>query len=240
MSDKLYHECYLRVCQTRRLLEDLNSWGYDSIASVKSEPQVISDFAHAVHPSLPQPAETLIDLQTGLQDCTRCGLCRQRKTVVFGRGNPHASLVFVGEAPGREEDLQGLPFVGEAGRLLEKIIHAMQLASDDVYICNVVKCRPPENRDPQADEVAACEPFLVRQLALIKPQIIVALGRFAAQTLLATTQPISKVRGRWHSYQGLPVMPTFHPAYLLRSPAEKKLVWEDMKQVMKRLQEGNL
>ena len=143
--------------------------------------------------------------------------------------------MLVGEAPGREEDEKGYPFVGEAGRLLDKILFAMKLSRQDVYICNVIKCRPPKNRDPQPAEIAACEPFLQQQLAAIKPQIILALGRFAAQTLLQTNTPIGRLRGHWHEYQGVPLMPTYHPAYLLRNPAGKREVWEDMKQVLHRL-----
>jgi DNA polymerase len=144
--------------------------------------------------------------------------------------------VLVGEAPGREEDLQGIPFIGEAGHLLEKILQAMNLSREAVYICNVIKCRPPGNRDPQPDEISACEPFLKQQLALIKPEIIITLGRFAAQTLLKTSTPIGKLRGQWREYEGIALMPTFHPAYLLRNPSGKRPVWEDMKQVMLRLE----
>ncbi|WP_224746721.1 uracil-DNA glycosylase [Pelovirga terrestris] len=175
------------------------------------------------------------DLRSEVELCCACPLHETRKTVVFGRGNPAANLVFVGEAPGHEEDQQGEPFVGEAGRLLERILFAMGLSADDVYICNLIKCRPPANRDPHANEVVACEPYLKRQLALLKPTIIVTLGRFAAQTLLGVQTPVSRLRGQWHSYEGVALMPTFHPAYLLRSPQEKKQVWEDMTKVKQRL-----
>jgi DNA polymerase len=155
---------------------------------------------------------------------------------VFGVGNPRARLVFVGEAPGRDEDRQGEPFVGRAGQLLTEIItRGMKLRREDVYIANVIKCRPPENRNPEPDEVAACEPFLVRQLVLIGPEVVVALGKFAAQTLLRTKTPITQLRGRWHDYHGIRVMPTFHPAYLLRNPGDKRLVWEDIQKVMRAL-----
>jgi DNA polymerase len=160
--------------------------------------------------------------------------------VVFGVGNPKARLVLVGEAPGREEDEKGEPFVGEAGRLLDRILFAMGLSRDEVYICNVLKCRPPNNRDPEPDEVAMCEPFLIRQLAAIRPQMIVALGRFAIQTLLQSKAPISKLRGTWQQYQGIPLMPTYHPAYLLRNPNGKREVWADMKLVVERLRESEL
>jgi len=180
--------------------------------------------------------ETLEELRDDIGDCKRCPLGQSRTKLVFGVGNPQSDLVFVGEAPGRDEDLKGEPFVGEAGQLLDRILFAMELTRDQVYICNVLKCRPPGNRDPQADEVATCEPFLVRQLAAIKPKIIVALGRFAVQSLLKTKIPISRLRGEWQTYQGVPLMPTYHPAYLLRNPHGKRDVWEDMKEVRRRLQ----
>lgn len=235
MDEKLYHECYESVCQTRGLFEELSRWGFDRIPvpEIVSLPPVKSVKSLSVISQT--KSESMDDLRIQLQDCTLCELSRERNRVVIGRGNPQAELVFVGEAPGREEDQQGQPFVGEAGRLLDRIIFAMGLSSDEIYICNLIKCRPPNNRDPQADEIATCEPFLQRQLAIIKPQVIVALGRFAAQTLLATAKPISKMRGQWYSYENIALMPTYHPAYLLRSPAEKKWVWEDMKQVMARL-----
>ncbi|MFO7578569.1 MAG: uracil-DNA glycosylase [Pelovirga sp.] len=235
MDDKFYHECYLRVCQTRRLLEDLRDCGYTTLPRPVGAPPGPARGAAAVAEPPQTDLVSLTALEEKLQNCTLCPLCESRRTVVFGRGNPHADLVFVGEAPGREEDLQGRPFVGEAGQLLDKIIGAMALSADAVYICNLIKCRPPANRDPEAAEVAACEPFLAAQLALIRPRIIVALGRFAAQTLLQNRTPISRLRGQWHTYENIPLMPTFHPAYLLRAPAEKKKLWEDMKQVMRRL-----
>jgi DNA polymerase len=174
----------------------------------------------------------LDDIRRELGDCRRCKLCDGRKQIVFGSGNPRARLVFVGEGPGAEEDVQGLPFVGAAGQLLTKMIQAMGLRRDDVYICNVVKCRPPGNRNPEPDEIAACEPFLRAQLQSIQPEVVVALGKFAAQTLLRDSTPITRLRGQWRTYQGMRLMPTFHPAYLLRNPAEKKPCWEDLKAVM--------
>ncbi|MFH1738332.1 MAG: uracil-DNA glycosylase, partial [bacterium] len=170
-----------------------------------------------------------------LADCTRCDLSRGRTQVVFGTGSPEAELVFVGEAPGRDEDIQGEPFVGRAGQLLTKMIVAMGLTREQVYICNVIKCRPPENRDPLPAEVASCEPFLLEQLDMIQPKVIVALGRFAVQTLLRDTTAISRLRGKWRDYHGIPLMPTFHPSYLLRYPAGKRQVWEDLQEVMKKL-----
>jgi uracil-DNA glycosylase family 4 len=158
-----------------------------------------------------------------------------RKNLVFGEGNSQADLVFVGEAPGEQEDRQGRPFVGRAGQLLTRIIEAMGLTRNDVYICNILKCRPPGNRNPGADEIRACEPFLVKQLEVIQPKIICALGTFAARTLLKTDVPISVMRGKFHSYHGIKLMPTYHPAYLLRNPGAKKQVWEDVQRIMKEL-----
>ncbi len=179
---------------------------------------------------------SLDELREAIGDCRRCKLCAGRTNLVFGVGNPNARLMFVGEGPGRDEDLQGEPFVGRAGQLLTDIItKGMGLKRDEVYIANVVKCRPPENRNPEPDEVAACEPFLKKQIDLIHPEVIVALGKFAVQTLLQSKMPITKLRGQWHTYQGIKLMPTFHPAYLLRNPGDKKLVWQDIKKVMEAL-----
>src|SRR5262249_6627587 len=178
-------------------------------------------------------ATTLDARRVAIGDCQRCKLAPHRTNLVFGVGNPGARLVFVGEGPGADEDAQGEPFVGRAGQLLTEIItKGMRLRRDDVYIANVIKCRPPGNRNPEPDEVDACEPFLLRQVDLIKPEVIVALGKFAAQTLLRTKAPITQLRGRWFDYRGIRLMPTFHPAYLLRNPAEKRVVWQDIQQVM--------
>ena len=165
-------------------------------------------------------------------DCRRCKLCSTRRTIVFGTGDAAARLMFVGEGPGHDEDVQGLPFVGKAGQLLNQIIQAMGFRREQVYIANVVKCRPPDNRTPQPDETAACTPFLFTQIEIIRPRAIVALGSPAAQALLETSAGITKIRGTFRTFRSIPVMPTFHPAYLLRNPAAKKDVWEDMKQVM--------
>jgi len=181
-------------------------------------------------------ADGLEALRGELGDCQRCGLGRLRHNLVFGEGNPQARLVFVGEAPGADEDAQGRPFVGQAGQLLTKIIAAMGLKREEVYICNILKCRPPGNRNPQPEEIGACEPFLIRQLQAIGPRMICALGTFAAHTLLKSEEPISVLRGRFHTYQGIPLMPTYHPAYLLRNPGAKKQVWEDVQLVMKALE----
>ena len=179
--------------------------------------------------------ETLETIRADLGDCTRCGLCRSRTNIVFGEGDPRARLVFVGEGPGFEEDRSGKPFVGPAGQLLTRIIAAMKLSREAVYIGNIVKCRPPENRNPAPDEIHRCLPFLKRQLAAIQPDVICALGSVAAKTLLATDVPVSRLRGRFHTAMGIPVMPTFHPAYLLRYPEKKREVWEDVQLIMQRL-----
>ena len=179
-------------------------------------------------------APRLEEVRRALGDCQRCKLCSGRKNIVFGVGNPKAKLVFVGEGPGAEEDNQGIPFVGAAGQLLTKMIAAMGYTRDEVYICNVVKCRPPGNRNPEPDEIEACQPFLEAQLNAIRPSVIVTLGKFAAQTLLRTDTPITRLRGQWREYVGIPLMPTFHPAYLLRNPAEKKSAWTDLQAVMTR------
>ncbi len=176
-------------------------------------------------------ADTLDEIRSDLGECTRCILHEGRTTLVFGAGNPDADLVFVGEAPGRDEDLQGAPFVGRAGQLLTKIIASIGLTRDDVYIANVVKCRPPGNRNPEPAEVQTCEPFLFRQLDVIRPKVVVALGAFAIHTLLGTDQAISRLRGHVYEYRGAKLVPTFHPAFLLRSPDRKRDVWEDMKKV---------
>ncbi len=168
-----------------------------------------------------------------LGDCRRCKLHSTRTQIVFGSGNPQAKLVFVGEGPGRDEDLQGQPFVGLAGQLLTKIIQAIQLTRQEVYIANIIKCRPPGNRNPEPDEIGACEPFLMKQLEAIRPKLICALGTFAAQTLLKTDEKISLLRGRFHPYHGILLMPTYHPAFLLRNPNYKRDVWEDMKKIKK-------
>ena len=178
--------------------------------------------------------QTLTALRTAIGDCQRCRLCEKRNSIVFGVGNPDAEIVFIGEGPGYEEDKQGEPFVGRAGQLLTQIItKGMQMQRSDVYIANVVKCRPPENRNPEPDEIAACEPFLAKQLEIIRPKVIIALGKFAAQTLLKDTTPITRLRGKWQSYHGIKLMPTLHPAYLLRNPKDKRLVWEDIKAVLR-------
>lgn len=188
----------------------------------------------------PSEGRSLEGLRRFIGECTRCKLSGGRTHLVFGEGSEKARLVFVGEGPGRDEDLAGRPFVGEAGKLLTKIIeNGMTLKREEVYICNIIKCRPPENRDPESDEIDACLPFLKKQLALIQPEVICTLGRIAAQSLLGGDFKITRERGRWQSFEGISVMPTFHPAYILRNPdRERELkgqVWEDIKKIMKRM-----
>lgn len=189
----------------------------------------IADWSRCRRPSQP---ETLTHIRADLGDCRRCPLAAGRNRIVFGEGDEDARLVFVGEAPGFHEDQQGRPFVGAAGQLLTAMIAAMGLSREKVYICNILKCRPPGNRNPLPEEIQTCVPFLERQLGAIRPEAIVALGKFAAQFLLATDAPISRLRGRFDEYRGIKVMPTFHPAFLLHNPARKRDVWEDLKQVM--------
>ncbi len=188
--------------------------------------------------AVPEKHESLEQIRKNLGECQRCKLGTTRKNLVFGVGNPKARLVFVGEGPGADEDTQGEPFVGDAGKMLNRIIAAMELKREDVYICNVVKCRPPQNRPPETDEVAACSPFLLRQLNSIKPEAIVALGTSAAQALLQTKVPISKLRSKFHDFHGIPLMPTYHPSYLLRTGGNSDSfwsVWDDMTQVLQLL-----
>jgi uracil-DNA glycosylase family 4 len=188
---------------------------------------------------LPKAERTLDALRGEIGQCVRCRLSKHRKSLVFGEGNPEARLMFIGEAPGREEDLQGRPFVGEAGMLLTKLIEKMGMKREDVYIANIIKCRPPMNRDPEEDEITSCRSFIERQIDLIGPQVIVTLGRIALQTLLENPGlKITQVRGHFTEFRGVPVMPTFHPAYLLRNPKDKWLTWSDMQKVMKRLGPG--
>ena len=176
---------------------------------------------------------TLETLRKKVLQCQKCSLCKTRNKVVFGTGSAKASLMFVGEAPGRDEDQKGEPFVGRAGQLLTKIIESIGLKRSDVYIANVLKCRPPNNRNPLPEEIITCEPYLIQQIEQIKPKVICTLGKFAAQTLLRTTETISKLRGNFFFYHGAKLIPTYHPAYLLRNPSEKRLVWEDMKKMRK-------
>jgi len=233
-------------------LEDLRESGIDGLslepaAAVILEPSPAQPVSAQLEPqqNVQQPdsvvaekQETLEQIRKNLGDCQRCKLGATRNKLVFGAGNPRAQLVFVGEGPGADEDQKGEPFVGDAGRILNRIISAMGLQREEVYICNVVKCRPPQNRNPEKDEIAACSPFLLRQLHSIKPEVIVALGTFAAQTVLGSKEPISRLRGKFHDFHGVPLMPTYHPSYLLRSGGNSDsfwTVWDDMTQVLRLL-----
>jgi uracil-DNA glycosylase len=204
-------------------------------AGASQRPTVIAGELLSLYPGL-EKAASLEDLRGFIGDCKRCKLAPLRTNLVFGVGNPEAELMFVGEGPGADEDARGEPFVGRAGQLLTDIIErGMGLRRADVYICNVIKCRPPDNRNPEPDEVAACEPFLMRQIDIVRPRVIVGLGTFAVQALLKVKTPISRLRGIWQDIRGVKMMPTFHPAYLLRNPADKRLVWQDIREVMKEL-----
>jgi DNA polymerase len=204
----------------------------DAPAAVAVAPEIVAPVAPGPGPGAANPAARLAALRAELGDCQRCGLSAARRQIVFGCGSPTAELMLVGEAPGREEDEQGEPFVGAAGQLLTRMIRAMGLAREDVYIANIIKCRPPRNRDPEPEEIGTCEPFLVRQIEIIAPRVIIALGNVAAKALLRTQTGITRLRGTWHQYHGVPVMPTFHPAYLLRNAEGKRPVWSDLQQVM--------
>jgi DNA polymerase len=222
--------------QLRAHLERLRDRGTLRVpAPPAPEPPVAAPQAAA--PAAPASSLTLADIRTDLGDCTRCKLHTSRTHIVFGVGDPNAPLMFVGEAPGYHEDQQAEPFVGEAGQLLSKMIEAMGWRREQVYIANILKCHPPNNRNPEPDEVAQCEPFLMKQIAAIGPRMIVALGKFAAATLLGRPgASITAVRGRLTTYQGVLLMPTYHPAYLLRQPSQKRVVWEDLKVVMAELE----
>jgi len=211
----------------------------DSVAQGFSPAKATDSAAASTLGTTPADAVAALSvIRDDIGDCTRCKLCNLgRKQIVFGVGNPNADLMFVGEAPGRDEDIQGIPFVGRAGQKLTQIIEAIGLKREDVYIANVIKCRPPENRNPEPDEVESCEPFLFRQVDTIKPKVIVALGTFAARSLLKTADPISRLRGRVYDYRGAKLVPTFHPAFLLRNPSCRREVWEDMKKVRSLLNE---
>ena len=183
--------------------------------------------------------ERLASVRSLLGDCTRCDLCASRTNIVFGVGNPDARLMIVGEAPGFNEDKQAEPFVGKAGELLDKMVVAMGLSREEIYIANVLKCRPPQNRDPLPGEVQQCAPFLKKQIAVIQPEVIVTMGKFASNTLAGTDGALGKIRGNWMSYQGIAMMPTYHPAYLLRNESAKRYAWEDLKKVMSKLGLGS-
>ncbi len=237
--DEVQREFLDIVTQVRAHLEYQKALGLSFIetTSVGSPQPPVHKVIPMNEKSLVPQLSELTAVREELGDCTRCKLHKGRRNIVFGEGNPNAALVFVGEGPGKEEDEQGRPFVGAAGQLLTDIIvKGMRLSRDDVYICNIVKCRPPNNRNPEPDEIMACELFLIKQLQSIKPKIIIGLGNVAVKTLLKTKEGITSLRGTWKTYQGIPLMPTFHPAYLLRTPADKRLVWDDIKKVLAELE----
>ena len=237
--DEVQREFLDIVTQVRAHLEYQKALGLSFIetTSLGSPQAAVHHVTPTSETSSVQQSSELAAVREELGDCTRCKLHKGRRNIVFGEGNPNAALVFVGEGPGKEEDEQGRPFVGAAGQLLTDIIvKGMRLNREDVYICNIVKCRPPNNRNPEPDEIMACEPFLIKQLQAIKPKIIIGLGNVAVKTLLKTKEGITSLRGTWKTYQDIPLMPTFHPAYLLRTPSDKRLVWDDIKKVLAELE----
>lgn len=211
----------------RQYLEIERAFGVHELPMAPARPEAAAEGA--------SKGERLRELEARYRQCQACPLAATRTQVVFGSGDPDARLMFIGEAPGFDEDREGQPFVGAAGQLLTKIIAAMKLSRERVYIANTLKCRPPQNRNPLPSEIASCHPILAAQIEIIRPQVICALGKFAAQTLLGVDTPITRLRGRFHDWNGVKLMPTFHPAYLLRNPDDKKAVWEDMKLIMREL-----
>lgn len=209
------------ITDLKTYLEYLKGMGIDSLFVPGEASQEVS----------PSNVQTLDEIRGELGDCRRCKLHRTRRTIVFGEGNEKAKLMFIGEGPGYDEDVQGRPFVGKAGQLLTKIIQSIHLQREEVYITNIIKCRPPQNRNPEPDEIQSCHPFLQKQIQSIQPKMICALGTFAAQTLLSTGAKITSLRGRVFELSGIKVLPTYHPAFLLRNPERKREVWEDMKQI---------
>jgi len=222
--------------KVEEIIADLKSYlGYLKEMGIETQPVRETD-PSACHPTPPAfqppaPSQCLEEIRKEMGDCRRCKLHPTRRTLVFGEGNEEAALMFVGEGPGYDEDVQGRPFVGRAGQLLTKIIESIHLRREEVYIANIIKCRPPQNRNPEPDEIEACHPFLMKQIGAIRPKIICALGAFAAQTLLKTDTKITALRGKLYDLEGIKVLPTYHPAYLLRNPERKREVWEDMKKI---------
>jgi len=224
--------------KVREIVIDLKSYlEYLKVIGIETLPLFETKASELVpNPSVDAPiVVTLEEIRRELGDCRRCKLHRTRRSLVFGEGNEKAKLMFIGEGPGYDEDVQGRPFVGKAGQLLTKIIQSIHLQREEVYITNIIKCRPPQNRNPETDEIDHCNPFLIKQIDAIQPQIICALGTFAAQTLLKTDTKITALRGRFYELKGIKVIPTYHPAYLLRNPERKREVWEDMKIISERL-----
>ncbi|HYA90126.1 MAG TPA: uracil-DNA glycosylase [Thermodesulfobacteriota bacterium] len=215
------------------IISDLRSYlGYLKEMGISFLPALVQNSEKAILPGI----LTLADVREELGDCKRCKLHRTRRTIVYGEGNEKASLMLIGEAPGYDEDVQGRPFVGKAGQLLTKILQSINLPREEVYITNIVKCRPPQNRNPEPDEIRSCNPFLVKQITAIQPKIICALGSFSAQTLLKTDTKITALRGRLYDLEGIKVVPTYHPAFLLRNPERKREVWKDMKKIAELMQ----
>jgi uracil-DNA glycosylase len=230
---RFYHDLDVRLAAPKSgtgRSETHSTGGVRQAVAGSQKPPMNVSRASLFDDQAPAPQD-LTAIREDLGDCRRCKLASTRTNIVFGTGNPNADLMFVGEAPGADEDEQGLPFVGRAGQLLTKIIQAIDMRREDVYICNILKCRPPQNRNPETDEIASCQPFLFRQIASIRPRVICALGTFGAQTLLRTKEPISRLRGQFIDFQGAKLMATFHPAYLLRNPNEKRKVWEDVQKI---------
>jgi uracil-DNA glycosylase family 4 len=240
-GEMLEHLRFYRDLGVRLAAKAPGSIGRDVAAAAAGKPEAPADArkprppctvpASSLFDAAPAAAEDLGTIRADLGECRRCKLCQTRTNIVFGMGDANAELMFVGEAPGADEDEQGLPFVGRAGQLLTKIIQAIDMRREQVYICNILKCRPPQNRNPESDEIAACQPFLFRQIAAVRPRVICALGTFGAQTLLRTKEPISRLRGKFIDFHGTKLMATFHPAYLLRNPNEKRKVWEDVQKI---------
>ena len=217
------------------IISDLRSYlGYLKEMGISFLPALVQNSEKAILPGI----LTLADVREELGDCKRCKLHRTRRTIVYGEGNEKASLMLIGEAPGYDEDVQGRPFVGKAGQLLTKILQSINLPREEVYITNIIKCRPPQNRNPEPDEIRSCNPFLVKQIAVVQPQIICALGSFSAQTLLQTDIKITALRGKLHDLEGIQVIPTYHPAFLLRNPERKREVWKDMKKIADLIRKG--
>ncbi|MBW2109041.1 MAG: uracil-DNA glycosylase [Deltaproteobacteria bacterium] len=221
------HDLQDMIHEVRRYLASMKGLGLDRVVLSDASLRILSRWED----DRSGRAETLEDIQKDLGECRRCKLHEGRRHIVFGKGNPRARLLVVGEGPGFEEDVKGRPFVGPAGQLLTRILKAIHLSREEVYICNIIKCRPPRNRNPEPEEIAQCLPFLKRQIAAIRPALILALGTFAAQTLLETREPISRLRGRFFTYEGVGLMPTYHPAYLLRNPDKKRDTWADVQKL---------
>jgi DNA polymerase len=231
--------------ELRAVLAGLAEDGVDCVPRAPArlevaEPATHVESAPALEAADDERSSALAALREEIGDCQRCGLCEKRKNIVFGEGSPEARVVFVGEGPGADEDRTGRPFIGRAGELLTKMIEALEWRREDVYICNIVKCRPPGNRDPKLDEIATCRPFLDRQLETIRPQVIVTLGKPATSTLLGRAVAITKLRGIWQEWNGIPVMPTYHPAYVLRqyNRETRQAVWDDLRAVRARVEDG--